>query len=571
MKWSFDNKGKSLTARCGRWLAGFLALMAVLTVVSRGAYGVTLPRVQTQKPEKGYVNRSIQGSGTVEANREESLRVPAGLWVQTVYVREGSLVQAGDPLFQLDMKELEASIGALELEKTRLELSLSDNTQQQAQAEAQRERNISRAEEDYASAEAAADRAVEQAAADLDAAKQALEEARNGSVVSSSMDWDPDGDAAYQALLLVKEEKEQALASAEAEEQALRIKKEQELEAARKEAEADEIPAVPSESDPAVDAEERIAAIELEYEELLSAAASRTAACREEAEAAKQSLADYEEKQQQILSDTAETEEALKADYEAKKRAYEEALQAREECKKSGERGVEDARTPLTPDSSVQVTQLELDVKENELQRLRELKEQGGQICTPVNAMIGTVYVAAGQQTPDSSSILFASTGEDGLLRVTVSEAEAETVSVGDLAALSSDNGSKNSQELPVESKAPLADGSGWELCFRIPAKSFSLGSYVNVNISQKNGPYDCCIPLTAVRIDGSQSFVLVLDERETSLGTEYVAVRRDITLQAKNGEKAALQGGSLSGEEKVIVSSTKTIEAGDKVRPEEA
>lgn len=599
-------QGKTLTARSMRWLAGFLTVMAVLTVVSRGAYGVTLPRVQVQQPEKGYVNRRIQGGGKVTASREESLRVPAGLWVQTVYVREGSLVKAGDLLFRLDPDELEASLQALELEKTRLELSLSDGSAQRAQAEASRERAISRAEEDLVSGEAAAEKVLEQAAAGRDAARQALEAYRAGRGTQNEGDdcevWDPETDVVWQALMADREEKVQALWAAEAAGQALLLQKQQALEAALQAAEQAEAAGMAAvgetlpeaagataaagetlpetagaenqEGHTVVEREEIRRQIDQEYAAALAEAAAKTAACREAEEQAGQALAAYEQEKQSAGSaggseGTGDTEAALQAEYEAKQSAYEAAQAALTESRKSGARSIEDASDPLTPDSSGTITQLELEQKEEEIRRLQELKEQGGQVCAPMDAMVGAISVAVGQQTPDACSILLSGTAEDGLLCVTVSEAEAERVAVGDLATISGGESGQSSLELPLESKSPLADGSGWELRFLIPAGSFALGSYVSMVINQKNGPYDCCLPLAAIRSDGSKTFVLVMEERETSLGQEYAVVRLDVTVQISNGETAALQSGSLSGTEKVIVSSTRSIEAGDKVRPE--
>lgn len=74
-------------------------------------------------------------------------------------------------------------------------------------------------------------------------------------------------------------------------------------------------------------------------------------------------------------------------------------------------------------------------------------------------------------------------------------------------------------------------------------------------------------VPLTALRQENGNKFVLVIEERQTILGTEWIAVRRNVQVRSQNAAYAALESGSLSEEDQVITSTTRPVEEGDVIR----
>ncbi|MBD5106168.1 MAG: hypothetical protein HDT41_04240, partial [Lachnospiraceae bacterium] len=75
------------------------------------------------------------------------------------------------------------------------------------------------------------------------------------------------------------------------------------------------------------------------------------------------------------------------------------------------------------------------------------------------------------------------------------------------------------------------------------------------------------CVPLSAIHSDGKQNYVLSASVSKTILGEELKVVRHNVTILDKNETYAAIDQGSISEEDKIIVSSTKKIEKGDTVR----
>lgn len=81
---------------------------------------------------------------------------------------------------------------------------------------------------------------------------------------------------------------------------------------------------------------------------------------------------------------------------------------------------------------------------------------------------------------------------------------------------------------------------------------------------------YSCVVPLEALRMEDKQYFVLTVQETETILGKELTAVRTDVTVLEKNNTMAALKDDALNGSSQIILTSQKTVKAGDRIRLKE-
>ncbi len=88
------------------------------------------------------------------------------------------------------------------------------------------------------------------------------------------------------------------------------------------------------------------------------------------------------------------------------------------------------------------------------------------------------------------------------------------------------------------------------------------LGCTINHNI----GSYFTCVPVDALHTNGTRNYVLVLEEKETVLGTEYVARQVNVTVEAQDASYVAVKG-ELTSEDQIITGSNKNVEKGDVVR----
>ena len=90
----------------------FLSVLLVLTFFSNTIMNRSLPEVSTQYVMGGSINEKIRGSGTVSANEEYIVEIDQSRKIDTVCVKVGQTVNAGDVLFVLgegDSAELEAA------------------------------------------------------------------------------------------------------------------------------------------------------------------------------------------------------------------------------------------------------------------------------------------------------------------------------------------------------------------------------------------------------------------------------------------------------------------------------
>ncbi|MDE5748445.1 MAG: hypothetical protein K2I21_12835, partial [Acetatifactor sp.] len=126
----------------------FLAIMGICSLVTKGIYTATLPRVTTTVPRDMSLYHSVSATGAVETGQEYGVYAPFGLRVAAIAVQKGDSFSEGDELLQLDVEDLERILAGKELERQRL-------VYQQREAESQSPlngqedvRTLTRAQED---------------------------------------------------------------------------------------------------------------------------------------------------------------------------------------------------------------------------------------------------------------------------------------------------------------------------------------------------------------------------------------------------------------------------------------
>lgn len=122
MKCELEEKKKiPLSKRAGKWMAGFFVLMIALTVLSRTASAMTIPRVTLEKPKNQFIDLMIEGNGTLIDQSKHYVSVETGRKVKLAEKKEGDSVKKGDVLFVYDLEELKEK---LEEKKKELEKEL---------------------------------------------------------------------------------------------------------------------------------------------------------------------------------------------------------------------------------------------------------------------------------------------------------------------------------------------------------------------------------------------------------------------------------------------------------------
>lgn len=153
----------------------------------------------------------------------------------------------------------------------------------------------------------------------------------------------------------------------------------------------------------------------------------------------------------------------------------------------------------------------------------------------------------------------------DALFQFTVSAKQAERISLGDSVLIYRDSKQEKQPLEVVSLSTPDADGKVTVRCGG-GGEGRAIGSEQDWKLKKQSGQYDTCVPLEALRQGGSNDYyVLVLQEKQTILGTQLMAKRVSVELLAHDGSHAAVEG-ELTREDKLITACSKEIKDGDLV-----
>ena len=153
IKYQWKSKeNKTLQQKALKILGYFLVLMFILTILSRFADSLLIPIVKTETSKGMTITHEVEANGSIIQNREEGIDVIENLKVSHVNVYPGSEIKEGDTLFEIDLTDLKSQIQQVENEIS------------------EKEKNLSRATEDYNLAVSRQDKIISDA---LDAYKEA--------------------------------------------------------------------------------------------------------------------------------------------------------------------------------------------------------------------------------------------------------------------------------------------------------------------------------------------------------------------------------------------------------------
>ena len=521
-------------------IAAFFVLMLALTLFARGMAAAAATEVEVTTPQRAQVTEETVFSGTLESQTTETLTLPEGLTVRSVYVSAGQAVEEGEALLAVDTDALASSLTRAQGELDRLNLQLAGYQEPEEaddSALTSAETGLTRARED---AQSAADQSRA-----LSRAEDALADART------------QRDQA-QADLAALEASRDALRQTLEDEYAARDELQSQLDAA---ATAPETP--DSEAPDAQDPER--GAADGGVQEQLDALSAQIA----EDEAALESLAGQIEAARDAVQSAQDTVDAA-AD------SLEDAQSAAQDTRRANQRSVEDAEDALTQaqedyagaqaDAETQNLQnqteaelLAVTIAEQEalVRQLEELQAADGVLAAPVD---GTVRALEGTEDGGAVSVTF-TVRSDGYL-LTLTGDELQELAVGD--ALTVSQGEEQTGQTALATLTQSEEGE-WTATARLTGGGWTDGS-AEARIVSSSETYDLTVPAAACHTDNGGSFVYVAELRESVLGMRYVVRREPVNLLASDGATAAVDG-ILSGESLVICGATRSVQEGETVR----
>jgi len=221
---------------------------------------------------------------------------------------------------------------------------------------------------------------------------------------------------------------------------------------------------------------------------------------------------------------------------------------------------------------SVTIRELRKTVEEKR-EALEILQKEGGlsEVVAPVDGKIISIApgVEPGRNTDPAQPIMTIEVVDRGYsLTISATAQQASRVSVGDSAEVDRGwwGGSELFAVLTGIRPDPQNQPSGRLLHFAISGEDIESGNTLNVVMSQRSENYNIIVPNNALRQDTNGDFVLIVESRNSPLGSRFIAVRADVNILSSDDTNTAVSG-ALSGWDYVITTSSAPINPGDQVR----
>lgn len=572
----------------------FLGGMLVLTLVSRGIYAEGLARVSVEVPERMAVGHVVEVSGNVKQSRELAVNVAEGLRVREVFVIPGDRVEAGSELFALDLDFLEERIRDKERDVEKLRLQIATVQGNLALAGEEKNAEMSRAGEDAVRAGEEADKALRRAEEDLASARASLQEHLDKNLRNTSDEERQRQEEAYQAWKKRLAEGGEREKSVSDKVKGLQRRKESlEGEIAGLKEKIGELEKKGGEnglegtvsgnglgdgaaSGGSGELDALKAQLAEKEAELVQVKKELSEAGWEQEDAAEQlgelqgnavNKPDFSE-EDSAWESWMSTRKSLEEKVQDAERALEDAEDEKEKALEDAQRNLEDSLRSEQSDSTLGLYQLDLEEAGEELKRLKGILEQEGVVKAEASGVVTRVGVAAGEQTSSGASVVFADTARPLQFEVILQKEEKKYVNLGAEAEITLGN-SSNMIKATVDYLTEMETSPGsFTALVTLPEGTGTIGQSGMFRVTQQSEMYNYCIPVDALHMDENQrNFVYVLGERSGFLGAELTAEKLMVDVLDKNDKYAALAGGVVDGNSRIICTADREISDGDPVR----
>ena len=559
------NKKSSLQVKAVKALAGFLILMFLLTILSRAADSLTIEKVTESAATCGVISHNIEVDGNITPNKDIAISTSANIKIASVEATEGKTVKKGDLLIQLDTADLKKKLLQAQKELQVAKATASDKKANEAIAADTKSKSLQRTYEDYNQTVADANDSVSKAKSDMNEAWNAYNTYKNSNSNSGETDT-----TVSDSLEKTVEEKQlaydKAVANLDGVEKDIEADVQKEIKKAE-EASKDESGNSTLTPEDEQKIREKVNA-RPENVSLLQNANDQINTAKDALTEAENALSAYNE--QQNNSSSASYDEQLKTlydDYKAKEEAYNEAVKQRQSTIQSANRTLEDAKAPENVDTATALTANDdLEEKQLAVDELQKVMDVNGKITAPSDGLITKVNVTTGETTTEDTAIRISDQSAGYKFTATLDKASAKYLSKDDKVTLDLGNGTTVEGLMVQSIDVSAEDKNSYELTVSIPAKVKKLGSIATLKVEKASKKYDTCVPLGALHSDGDKYYVYVINEKDTILGTEKAVDKVQVDILDKNNEQAAIEG-SFSWGQKFVLTSSKTLRNGDRVR----
>ena len=251
----------------------------------------------------------------------------------------------------------------------------------------------------------------------------------------------------------------------------------------------------------------------------------------------------------------------------AAQRAYDEAAASRSERLAEAHRAIEAAKQEQVSDSTGELKQIEMAQLEAGLTQLLALKDVQGNIPAPFDGTITKLNIETGGVTSEQGAVLITDAASGGIFTVSVGKEEEVYLKTGMPVILESTDGQKVETGLSIAAIEEDSENLDMiKVTVDIPPQAMEIGTSAKMTAQWDSKQYDTCVPVQALYESSQGTYIYMLKEKESVLGTELAAVKMNVTILDKNETYAAIDEPALA-DQQIIVSSDRNMEEGSRVR----
>lgn len=218
------------------------------------------------------------------------------------------------------------------------------------------------------------------------------------------------------------------------------------------------------------------------------------------------------------------------------------------------------------------LNRMELEEQYQKINQQRELvaalEGQAGQveITAPIGGTMAAVNYRAGQTIPAGETVaVIQRPGNETTMRMTVTAKQGSMLQVGAAAEIVS-KWRYPDVEAVISGIYTNAENHDQKIIEFAVTGEVLDGEAIDLTVSVSGGEYDLLVPNSAIRQDNNGTFVLVIQAKQSPLGTRYTATRLDVEVLASDDHTSAISALADTGGF-VITTSSKPLEAGQLVR----
>lgn len=568
-------KGRNLTISqmALKYFTLFFIMMIILTFISHIADSLTIPIVNTGVARSGKLNFNVDGTGVIEADNEEYIDIEEELRVIKIFVQSGAKIKKGDPIFCFDINEVKDKYENKKTELAKLEISLNktilEYSKQSEESSVYDEQLANlRAEINLKEAQKQLEKANEEYDEACIKAEEKAEKEKNDKI-------DEKEDAYEKARLDLKKvkldnEKEINDAKRAIEDAENKLKVVKDYIKDHKEDDDEEENLEYTKNDEKI-AKENISRAEEDLEITRKKNDIALKDAKNALKIAEENLKKAEEEEIDYENDVKEEKDNIDTSEKDIKTADENLEDNSSKLEKAyKKKDIDDANSAIDKsinNFNIEGARLDLVDLKKQISKLKELIKNNGQVLSKFDGTISRMDLETSKYTTGQESVSI--NIDRCTFKAEIDKDEAKKVKEGDKVLISVS--SKNEPiETTIESIS-LPDEKNMVSVTAALSKDLNLriGEQADFTISSVSKEYNKCISIDALRSDSKGKYVLVVREKDTSLGKDLSAQRVDIEL-IDNSYNTIAVNGELTEDDKVIIGSDRNIEDGGRVRVEE-